>query len=65
MGAAAGPVGAVAGVVIGGIAGALAAKAMDNTASREAEHERALDAELGVSEGDLGVAPENHKPTGE
>ena len=62
VGAAAGPAGIVAGAVIGGIAGAIAATVMDQEASRRDERTRALDAAIGVSEGDLGAPNLRHPP---
>ncbi len=64
VGAAAGPPGMVAGAIIGGVAGAIAGAVLDRESSRQASHTRELDAQIGVSEGDLG-APNLEHPTAE
>jgi hypothetical protein len=58
----AGPPGAVAGAVIGGIVGALASAAVQNDGYDMAEHDAELDAELGISEGDIGAPNLEHPP---
>jgi phage tail tape-measure protein len=62
LGAAAGPPGMIAGAVIGGIAGAAAGAALDTASSREEARTRELDAEIGVTEGDLGAPNLKHPP---
>jgi hypothetical protein len=62
MGAMAGPPGAAAGAVIGGIVGALASSAFETNSADLAEIDRKLDAELGVSEGDIGAPNLEHPP---
>ena len=62
MGAMAGPPGAAAGAVIGGVVGALAAGAAEANAADLADTERRLDAELGISEGDIGAPNLKHPP---
>ena len=63
MGAiAAGPPGALAGALIGAAAGTLTAWSSEENAVDEAAHDRKLDAEIGVSEGDLGVPGLLHPP---
>jgi hypothetical protein len=52
----------VAGAVIGGIVGALASVAIQNDAYDIAEHDAELDAELGISEGDIGAPNLEHPP---
>jgi phage tail tape-measure protein len=64
VGAAAGPPGMVAGAIIGGVAGAIAGAVLDGESSRQASHTRELDAEIGVSEGELG-APNLEHPKAE
>ena len=58
----AGPPGAAAGAVIGAAVGTLSAWAADANAEDLAATERRLDAEIGVSEGDLGVPGLAHPP---
>jgi hypothetical protein len=62
VGSVAGPVGAAAGAVVGGVAGALAAAAMDIDSDRKVARDRKLDAEIGVSGGDLGAPNLKHPP---
>jgi Glycine zipper len=62
IGAAAGPPGIVAGAIIGGVAGAMAGAALDDESSRQASRTRTLDAQIGVSEGDLGAPNLKHPP---
>jgi hypothetical protein len=62
IGAAAGPPGIVAGAIIGGVAGAMAGAALDDESSREASRTRTLDAQIGVSGGDLGAPNLKHPP---
>jgi hypothetical protein len=63
LGAAAGPPGMVAGAVLGGMAGTLTGAVLDSESSRQAAHARALDAEIGVSGGDLGARRPEPPPT--
>ncbi|HEX3595324.1 MAG TPA: hypothetical protein VHU80_09490 [Polyangiaceae bacterium] len=58
----AGPPGAVAGALIGGLIGALAAAPLDDSLREESEHARNLDAELGISEGEIGAPNLKHPP---
>jgi hypothetical protein len=58
----AGPPGVVAGAVVGGIAGGLAAAVLDREDSKRGSRERALDAEIGVTAGDLGAPGLEHPP---
>jgi hypothetical protein len=60
LGAAAGPPGMMAGAVIGAAAGAMAGAALDGRASERASRTRELDAELGVSGGDIGAPNLKH-----
>ncbi len=62
VGAAAGPPGIVAGVVLGAAAGRLTGQALDNESARKAARTRELDAEIGVSEGELGAPNLLHPP---
>jgi Glycine zipper len=62
VGAAAGPAGVAAGAVMGGIAGALAGAALDRDATEQTARNRELDAEIGVSGGDLGAPNLEHPP---
>jgi len=55
LGMFAGPAGALAGAVIGGVAGEIAGAVFNQEQSAEAARVRALDAEIGVSEGELGA----------
>jgi phage tail tape-measure protein len=61
LGAAAGPAGIVAGAIIGGAVGTIVGAVLESESSRQASHSRTLDAQIGVSEGDLG-APNLHHP---
>lgn len=58
----AGPPGAVAGAVIGGIVGALASAAVQSEAYDISEHDAVLDAELGITDGDIGAPNLEHPP---
>jgi hypothetical protein len=60
LGAMAGPPGIIAGAVIGGIVGALASGAFEANAVELAARDRVLDAELGISEGDIGAPNLKH-----
>ena len=60
IGANAGPPGMVAGAIIGGLAGVVAGAVLDNEASRQEIHTRELDAEIGVSGGDMGAPILSH-----
>ena len=62
LGAMAGPPGAVAGAVIGGIVGALASAAVQSEAYDISEHDAVLDAELGITKGDIGAPNLEHPP---
>jgi hypothetical protein len=62
LGSAAGPPGIVAGAVLGGVAGAVAGAVLDREGERRASHDRALDAEIGVSDGELGAPNLEHPP---
>jgi hypothetical protein len=62
VGSIAGPAGAAAGAVIGGVVGAMVAKVADEEADRVSIHEGELDAEIGVSGGDLGAPNLEHPP---
>jgi hypothetical protein len=62
VGAIAGPPGIVAGAIIGGAVGAVAAVALEGNADREETRERKLDAEIGVSGGELGAPNLKHPP---
>ena len=62
LGAAGGPIGAIIGAVAGGVAGALASKALEASTAGEEAHEEQLDAEIGVSSGDLGAASADQPP---
>lgn len=58
----AGPPGALAGALIGAAAGTLTAWSSEENALDVTANDRKLDAEIGVSEGDLGVAGLLHPP---
>jgi hypothetical protein len=60
LGAAAGPPGIIAGAIIGGVAGVITGAVLDAESSRETSHERDLDAQIGVTEGDLGAPNLQH-----
>lgn len=62
IGAVAGPPGALAGAIIGGVAGALAGAALDSTSVRKSARTRELDAQIGVSGGELGAPNLAHPP---
>jgi hypothetical protein len=62
VGAAAGPPGMVAGAIIGAAAGTVAGAVLDAEASRKGARTRELDAELGVSGGDIGAPNLQHPP---
>lgn len=55
LGVVAGPPGMVAGAIIGGVAGAITGAALDTESATRTSRTRALDAEIGVSEGELGA----------
>lgn len=62
LGVIAGPPGIAAGAVLGGVAGTLTSWALESNATDlEAKNER-LDAEIGVSGGDIGVPGLEHPP---
>jgi hypothetical protein len=63
VGAGAGMPGALAGAVIGGIAGAIAGAAVDSETGVRTAHTKKLDAEIGVSGGDLGAPNLDHPPS--
>jgi phage tail tape-measure protein len=62
LGSAAGPPGIAAGAVIGGVAGVISGAVLDSESSRQASRLRELDAQIGVSEGDLGAPNLEHPP---
>ncbi len=62
LGAMAGPPGAITGAVIGGIVGALASAAVQSEAFDIADRDHELDAELGITEGDIGAPNLEHPP---
>jgi hypothetical protein len=62
LGSAAGPPGIAAGAVIGGVAGVISGAVLDSESSRQASRSRELDAQIGVSEGDLGAPNLKHPP---
>ncbi len=62
LGAAAGPPGAVAGAIIGGVVGAVTGAVLDTQVAESAEHERALDEEIGVTGGEIGAPNLKHPP---
>ena len=62
VGAAAGPPGMVAGAIIGGVAGAVTGAVLDSEASRQAERTRELDADIGISGGEVGAPNLAHPP---
>jgi hypothetical protein len=62
VGAVAGPPGVVAGAILGGVAGAAAGAALDTESSVRAEHDKELDAQIGVDDGDLGAPNLAHPP---
>lgn len=62
LGAAAGPPGILAGAVIGGIAGIVVGATLDTESSRRLARARRLDAEIGVTGGDLGAPHLLHPP---
>lgn len=62
VGAMAGPPGIVAGAILGGVAGALTGAALEYESLRRAARDRALDAVIGVSGGDLGAPNLAHPP---
>lgn len=62
MGGIGGPPGAAAGAVIGGIVGAMAAGVAEKNSAYRAMIDRELDAEIGVSRGDVGAPNVKHPP---
>jgi hypothetical protein len=62
LGAVAGPPGAAAGAVLGGIAGAVTEAALERGAKNDAARTREVDAQLGVSGGDIGAPNLRHPP---
>jgi hypothetical protein len=62
LGAIAGPPGAVAGAVIGGVVGAMGVAAAENASAARAAEDEKLDAEIGVSGGELGAPNLKHPP---
>lgn len=65
MGSGAGLPGAIAGAVMGGIAGAIAGGAIDTGRADGAARTKKLDAEIGVTEGDIGAPNLEHPPSRE
>ena len=62
-GAVAGPPGAMAGAAIGAVAGALAERAMELDEEERAAENAKLDAEIGVTKGELGAPNLKHPPS--
>lgn len=62
LGAIAGPPGAIVGGVVGGIAGAIATVALERGAQDEENRAERLDAQIGVSDGELGAPNLRHPP---
>ena len=62
MGAIAGAPGVVVGAMVGAIAGAVAGRAVEKGEESRAADDRALDAEIGVSKGELGAPNLEHPP---
>jgi hypothetical protein len=62
LGSIAGPPGVAAGALLGGIAGAITEAALENGAADDATRARELDAELGISGGDIGAKSLRHPP---
>jgi hypothetical protein len=62
IGAVGGPAGAVVGAILGGVAGAMGGAAMDTEAARVSENDEKLDAEIGVSGGEMGAPNLKHPP---
>jgi hypothetical protein len=62
LGAIAGPPGAVAGAVLGGVFGAGAAAALERSAADASARNGVLDAEIGITGGDLGAPNLEHPP---
>ena len=52
----------MAGALIGGVAGAVAASALEKDAAQKAAHTRELDEQIGVTGGDLGAPNLKHPP---
>ncbi len=52
----------MAGAVIGGAVGAIAAVAIDNQAAQSVQRERTLDEEIGVIGGEIGAPNLKHPP---
>lgn len=62
LGSAAGPPGIAAGAILGGVAGVISGAVLDSESSRQVSRSRELDAQIGVSEGDLGAPNLKHPP---
>ena len=62
VGAMAGPPGIAAGAAVGAIAGAMAERAVGREGDNHATEDARLDAEIGVSGGDLGAPNLRHPP---
>jgi phage tail tape-measure protein len=62
LGAGAGPPGMVAGAIIGGVAGTITGAVLDSESARRASRTRELDAEIGVTKGELGAPNLAHPP---
>jgi hypothetical protein len=62
LGGIAGPPGALAGAVLGGVFGAGAAAALEASSADESARTAELDAEIGITGGDLGAPNLEHPP---
>ncbi len=62
IGSVAGPPGAIVGGIIGGLVGAAAATVLDEKSGEQAERDRELDDEIGVTSGAIGAPNLKHPP---
>jgi outer membrane lipoprotein SlyB len=62
MGSVAGLPGALAGALLGGIAGVMAGGAVDSESSDDTVRTKKLDAEIGVTDGNIGAPNLEHPP---